>query len=602
MKAFKSISLVLALLIASSLLFGCEQGVDGNLRGKDSSLPQFDFGGNNVLKVLSCFETEEETKNFLRENYGLETETIIVPWDDATVRFATLVLSGDSPDAVPYRSDQKDYPNYIVNNLVQPVNSYIDLEHPFFAEVRELYDEVKWGDKNYLLVTGFGTSTCMFYNKKIFEDAGLETPWELYLKNEWDWDKMREYAIELTEDRDMDGTPERYGLAVNRPFPMIYSTGKTLGTFNGVEKTFKHNAHDPDIARAMTFLSNLVVKDKVCPTVISGALEMFGKGEVAMTFGEPFYTDPAVKAIAEQGYLGICPMARDPRVDKYYVRGQLSGIWIPDGAKNPYAAVAYYVTGMHLRNQPDFTEKRYAKLKTECFLSDENIEQVKVIDDREKCIPVREMAPWADPGSWTMVGNASTWEVELAKGLPVLEAQIEEMFSQIEVDLPTSPKVIDNFEDYGNDTSKQLNRYFAIQGGSGDLQIYVDSADKKEGEYCGKITYNVSDAPWGGLQRTINKTWENNDAMRFWLKGDGTQQQVTIRFDTLNGGMWQYSLTATGTEWQKYEIPFSEFKIPDGGLEVDFNISKVTILYLIFTQEDEERHTLYIDGLEVFKK
>ena len=33
-----------------------------------------------------------------------------------------------------------------------------------------------------------------YYNKKLFKEAGLEDPWELYQKGQWTWDKIEEYG------------------------------------------------------------------------------------------------------------------------------------------------------------------------------------------------------------------------------------------------------------------------------------------------------------------------------------------------------------------------------------------------------------------------
>lgn len=596
--------LVFVCMLCAIVLTGCKSGGgSGSVTPANEDLPTLNFGGQTTFSMISSWEISDETKAALRENYGLEAETIIAPWDDFTVRLATLVLSDTAPDAAMFRNDGYDFPNYIVNNLVQPVNDYVDMSHPLFAACKQYYEDTLWGDKNYLLVSGYGSSTCMFYNTKLIDDAGLESPWELYKRNEWDWDKMREYALKLTEDGDRDGVPEVYGIAVNRPFPMLYSTGKVCGDFDGKNMSFHNNIEDSDIARAMTLLSNLVTKDKVCPSAISGVLDMFGNGQIAMTFGEPFYTDPSIVKLAQEGKLGICPMARDPRVDKYYVRGQAGGIWIPDGAKNPNGAVAYYAITLLQQNDKEYQEKQLRKLQEESHFSDENIEQVRVIRDPEKCIPNLELAPWADPASWLMVGNASTWEVELARTLPSVQVLAEEMFKPMEVDLPLSPKPVDDFESYGDDTSARINSYVTVMDGSGNINITLDSANSQgDGKYAAKLTYDCSEAGWGGVEHSINKTWENNDALRLWIKGDGKEQTVAFQFNTLNGGIWRYDLKITDDVGKVVEIPFTDFAVPEGGLEVDMDLTKITKFYICFADETPGEKTLYIDNIEAFKQ
>ena len=221
MERKKIILLMLCTLCLMLLLAACGGQSQGVVTPENGDLPPLDFGGQTKFQMLSSSEITDEMKEELQSSYGLQAETIITPWEDLTVRLATLVLSDSAPDAAMFRSDGYDYPNYIVNSLVQPVDPYLDMSHPLFSACKQYYDDTVWGDSHYLLVSGYGSSTCMFYNTKLIEDAGLESPWELYQRNEWDWDKMREYALKLTEDSDRDGVPEVYGIAVNRPFPML---------------------------------------------------------------------------------------------------------------------------------------------------------------------------------------------------------------------------------------------------------------------------------------------------------------------------------------------------------------------------------------------
>jgi ABC-type glycerol-3-phosphate transport system substrate-binding protein len=41
--------------------------------------------------------------------------------------------------------------------------------------------------------------TAMYYNKRMFREAGLSDPWELYQQGEWTWDKMMEMAREVND-------------------------------------------------------------------------------------------------------------------------------------------------------------------------------------------------------------------------------------------------------------------------------------------------------------------------------------------------------------------------------------------------------------------
>ena len=601
---------LLAAVMAVTLLAGCtpSTGTTGGSTGLvgGEGLPKFDLKGNTTVTGLGIdMILTEKQKAGLKEAYGITVENISFPWADYTVRLATLVLSNDAPDLAYYRSDGMDFPNCIINNLVQPFTDYLDTKDSFYDSVRPYWEATKWQGKNYLLVTGLGTSSSLFYNTKLFNDAGLETPWELYKKNEWDWNKLREYAIELTDDTDNDGIPNRYGFAMCRPHGMMYTTGKALGSYDSQNLSVINNSTDPDIARAQNFLSNLILVDKVCPTSITDTLDYFATDSVAMVYGQMFYEDPNVVNLAKEGKLGICPMPRDPNVDKYYARGELGGVWIPDGAKNPVGAAAVYSYLLKLGDDPSTMEETYNKYKSEYNYTDENIEQVRTNSDITKVVPVLELTPWLDGGAtWHMILNGGTWEVELAKVKPSVDAAIEDVFKKLDVDLPTTPKTVDDFEGHGDDTSTPLSRYVVSATGSDQVKITLDTAHSQgEGKYAAKVVYDASahKDQWGGLELTVNKTWQNNTALRFWIQGDGTEQTLSLQFVSLNGGVWIYELKLTGTEGQIVEIPFSEFHLPEGS-NVELSLETITKFCIYFENDTPGDRTFYLDNVEAFKK
>ena len=596
------LNLMVLLLLALPALGGCDgTGGPGHAGGDLGDLPPIDLEGNTKVKILGS--VTEELKTQAKNTYGLELEELTVPWEDVPVRLATLVLSGDSPDICMFRSDGMDFPNFIVNNLVQPVNDYIDLNNSFYDSVRECYELTQWQDKNYLMATGLGTSSSMFYNKKLFEDAGLETPWELYKKNEWDWNKLREYALALTEDKDNDGIPNRYGFAMCRPHGFLYTTGKALGSYDSKTLSAINNVTDPDFARAQNFLSDMILKDHVCPTSITDTLDYFATDAVAMVYAQLFYEDANVVNLAKEGKLGICPLPRDPNVDKYYARGEIGGLWMPDGAKNPKGAVAYYNLILRQSRDTSNQEKEYERYRTEYGYTEENIEQVKENADVTKVVPVLELTPWMDGGAtWHMILNGGTWDVELAKVMPTIEAKIAEVFKPLEVDIATSPKKVDDFEGYGTDTGKHLSPYVVATAGGPNFKMTLDTANAQSpGQYAAKVAYDVSEATWGGVELAVNKTWETNNALRFWMKGDGSEQTISLQFTTLNGGVFVHEFKLTGSEGKVYEIPFSSFTRPEGNT-AELNLATVSKFCIYVADETPGEQVFYIDNIEVFSK
>lgn len=55
----------------------------------------------------------------------------------------------------------------------------------------------------------------IFYNKRMFEEAGIdpEEPYNLQASGEWTWAKFEEYCAKLTKDTNNDGQTDIYAMA-----------------------------------------------------------------------------------------------------------------------------------------------------------------------------------------------------------------------------------------------------------------------------------------------------------------------------------------------------------------------------------------------------
>jgi multiple sugar transport system substrate-binding protein len=71
------------------------------------------------------------------------------------------------------------------------------------------------------------SSLVVYYNKKLFDDAGLAYP-----NDEWTWEQFLETARALTKDLDGDGQTDQFGLGTEpslfRVAPFIWQAGGTL--------------------------------------------------------------------------------------------------------------------------------------------------------------------------------------------------------------------------------------------------------------------------------------------------------------------------------------------------------------------------------------
>lgn len=61
------------------------------------------------------------------------------------------------------------------------------------------------------------------FNKRLLEEAGLESPYEMIEKDEWNFAKLQEYAKALTKT-DANGVTTQYGFSAYDPYGTLATT------------------------------------------------------------------------------------------------------------------------------------------------------------------------------------------------------------------------------------------------------------------------------------------------------------------------------------------------------------------------------------------
>ena len=605
----KALSLLLALLLVIGMLgmVACDKkdkdtDKDTNkeepgkvVESASGNMPAVTLKGNKV-KMFLTGNLQDRYKDMLKNEYDIEVEAESGGYNDYTTKFATLVLSGDAPDVGSYRPDSADFPRYIVNNLVDDVNQYVDLSHKFYDKVRNMIDATTYQGGNYMMPYTLEQSQTMFYNKALFEEAGLETPWELYQKDEWTLDKLQEYAIEMTE-MGADGVPTRYGLGMCRAFGMLYTVGIPMGEFDAETGAVVNNTKDPAIARSMKYLSDWVNEYKCTPNQLEDTINWLSDGRIAMVFAQNFYSNAAVISLAKDGKLGIVPMARDAQTDGYYARGEVLSFWLVKGAKNPGGAVALWNAYILDAEKQGHLEQLWETAQSNGF-SEENMEQMKNNYNPEKVKLVMELCPWLGGSAWNVIQRNSTWEVELEKSSASIQSQIDSLFKPLENDLPLSPKPIDTFDAYeGLEDGAAVTQY--VTGGA-PMTVTLDKENAQGGAgFAAKFAYNVGDVGYSTATFNVGKTWENNNGLRLWVKGDGKDQNVRITVSCVTGAKFNYTLKVTGNEGKIVSIPFKDFEVDENSFSEEWELSKIQNIVFMVNNQGGDR-VLYMDNIEAY--
>ncbi|WP_407270172.1 ABC transporter substrate-binding protein [Radiobacillus sp. PE A8.2] len=177
---------------------------EGQNQGADTEEVELTFTiwGNDAHTQMY----EDVLAQFYEENPGIKVNIQSIPFADYQQKLSVFAAGNELPD-IGWVSEQM-VPQFKENGILEDISDFgndedFDLDD-FIPSTLELWTE---GDK--LLGLPFSTPPMiMYFNKTMFEEAGLETPLELAKKGEWTWEQMEEAAKALSKG---EGADRDYG-------------------------------------------------------------------------------------------------------------------------------------------------------------------------------------------------------------------------------------------------------------------------------------------------------------------------------------------------------------------------------------------------------
>ncbi|CAG9620534.1 ABC transporter substrate-binding protein [Sutcliffiella rhizosphaerae] len=264
MKAKKWLAVIgVTTMLVGGVLTGCSgnNNSTGNESGENVEITLAGWGGNpsetRLLKeALDAFEEKHP-------NIKVKHEVISDQYMDV---MKTRLIGGEAPDV--FYLDAFEAPALIETGVLEPLDGYVtddfdveDFEQPLLEAFQ--HDGVTYGfPKDY-------STLALFYNKKMFEDAGVEVPTT--------WDEVREVSKELSKDGVV-------GLGVAPELARMYYIAESLG--EEVVKDGKANfGHDKVIEALQPIIDQRNIDKTSAQASDVGANwggEMFGQEKAAM--------------------------------------------------------------------------------------------------------------------------------------------------------------------------------------------------------------------------------------------------------------------------------------------------------------------------------
>ena len=365
--------------------------------------------GNNV-----AFDAEEENgdtindaiykrNRYVENKYNVILKEIDTQKDPWTINddFKRSVNSDSDDFDIFLQVDFKAF-ELVAEGYVLSVDKlpYVDITKPWYAQ--DINEAMSVGGKKFIAfgdecLTLYDGITAICFNKKLIQDIGLESPYDLVKNSTWTYDKFFDMCKAVSSDIDGDGKmteADRYGVASqnDRFLPLFWVCG-------GVQTVIKDSED--------MLMLNLVGNEKLISLLENAWQNIYGGEKIYFdSFEELGYTEEnrivsrrqfennsALFYLAGLGYIpalramdsdfGIIPFPKvDEREDRYYSR--VANPWpkiVPVNAPNPErTSIILEALAAESRNTTVPALKEVC-LKTKFARDEESVDMIDLIFD-----------------------------------------------------------------------------------------------------------------------------------------------------------------------------------------------------------------------------
>ncbi|MFB2893522.1 ABC transporter substrate-binding protein [Aerosakkonemataceae cyanobacterium BLCC-F50] len=243
----------------------------------------FARGNNSKITVtLSGWQSNPNESQLLRrvlQDFEREYPDIKVKYEVINQQYMDVIktrLIGDTAPDVFYL-DAFEAPLLMQNNVLEPLNSYINDKYNLSDFIPSLLNAFKYNQKIFGLPKDFST-LALFYNLQAFKAAKL-------IKPPATWTELRQDSQKLTRDGNGDRRIDQYGLGIipelSRQSFLIKTFGGTLINQNGYA-TFATAEGLKGLQLIIDLYRNYRTAAQPSDVGASTGSEMFGQGKAAM--------------------------------------------------------------------------------------------------------------------------------------------------------------------------------------------------------------------------------------------------------------------------------------------------------------------------------
>ena len=301
----------------------------------DTSMLEEEYGA--TLKIMIPGHNPKDTyawqntvvSQFKSYYPNVTVQFVTATWNDWYEKMMASYVSGDPIDLI-YDS-VNNQPKLAITGVTQPLQNYINMDNPNL-KMSAMDECFKYGG-NYYVAASEVNYGVIFYNKDMFQAAGLDDPMDLYKNGQWNWTNFTALAKALT-DKDAG----IYGFATEFPY-LFYGANATSTLKLDANGNYSLNMDDPAFIAALE-----IIQDGEYESGWSGfdlsAMGSFQNGTAAMLGSFTMYESEINALPALFGWdlinYGVVPMPYGPHNTQKLNMVHASGWSIGAGSDCPY--------------------------------------------------------------------------------------------------------------------------------------------------------------------------------------------------------------------------------------------------------------------------
>ena len=233
------------------------------------------WGGPDEIEIITT-----SIKSWQEKHPDIEVRFEHTPFSGYASKILTRIAGGAAPDIIA--TEVNMFVSFASKQVLEDLTPYVSQDRAFSADdfFPEVIKRFTVDGKFLAIPRDTAPFACVFYNKKLFDEAGIPYP-----ADDWSWADMLEKAQALTKTDDM-GRITQYGIYGWTWQNFVYSAGGAI--VDNVEHPTKCLLDSPEAKQGLQFYCDLILKYRVMPAPVAlanlgmGIDIMFSSGRLAM--------------------------------------------------------------------------------------------------------------------------------------------------------------------------------------------------------------------------------------------------------------------------------------------------------------------------------